>query len=68
MTITKKALDAIMEPKVRMKIALQMNCSDVTVQRWIRNNDDCLTKAAVLTVIKQETGLEESEILQPVAG
>ena len=35
-----------------------------TVHRWINTNDDMLTKASVLAIIKKETGLTEEQILE----
>lgn len=35
-----------------------------TVNRWIVENDDNLTKAAVIKIIGKETGLSDSEILE----
>ncbi len=66
MKLTKKAREIIWDMSIRMKIALAMTCSDATIKRWIHDNDDNLTKAAALAVIKQETGLTEDEILEPV--
>lgn len=35
-----------------------------TVNRWVRENHDNLTKAAALQIIREETGLSDSEILE----
>jgi len=66
MKLTKKALKAINEPEIRMRIALDVHKSDNTIKRWIKANDDNLTKASALAVIKRETGMPECEILEPV--
>jgi hypothetical protein len=52
------------EKAVKQKIADATGASIDAVYRWIRDNDDNLTKAAVLKVIREETGLTDSEILE----
>lgn len=64
MRLTKKALKRINNTKARMLIALALDCSDMTVRRYIDANDDNLTKAAAMQVIREETGLTDSEILE----
>lgn len=38
--------------------------SVATVNRWIANNDDNLTKAAVLEILLEKTGLTREQILE----
>lgn len=64
MILTEKALIAIDTMEIRMKIAIALKKSDDTIKRYIKSNDDSLTKSASLNVIKRETGLTEDEILQ----
>jgi hypothetical protein len=64
MRLTKKALAAIDKQKIRLLIALALNVSEMSVRRYIESNDDNLTKAASLEVIREETGLTDSEILE----
>jgi hypothetical protein len=64
MKLTQKALKSIDNPNCRMRIALALQVSDITVRRYISLNDDSLTKAAALKVIKKETGLKTDEILE----
>jgi hypothetical protein len=64
MRLTQKALNAIDNQATRMKIALSLGCSDISVRRYIETNSDNLTKAASLKVIREETGLTDSEILE----
>lgn len=66
MRITKNALAKISDPSIRMKIALALKVSDQTVCRYIKDNDDELTKAAALIVIRKETGLKDDQILEEV--
>lgn len=48
----------------RKRISEAMGVSSITAYRWIVANDDNLTKAAALSVIKDITGLPESQILE----
>jgi len=65
MELTKKALDKIKaNPMVKNQIAIAMKCSEGTVRRWIINNDEMLTTASCLSVIRQATRLSDSQILQ----
>lgn len=64
MKLTEKALKAIDSMGIRMKVAIALRKSDDTIKRYIRTNDDSLTKAASLQVIKEETGLTEDEIIE----
>lgn len=67
MRISLKAIDRI-KPDTRIKtmLALALNRSVYTITKWIDENDDNLTKAAALEVIRKETGLTDSEILETV--
>jgi hypothetical protein len=64
MRLTQIALESIDKQKVRLKIALALDCSEMSVRRYIESNDDNLTKAASLKVIREETGLTDQEILE----
>jgi hypothetical protein len=66
MKLTKLALDAIHQhsPGIKSKLALVLNCSESTINRYIRGNDDNLTKAAALEVIRKVSGLSDAEILE----
>lgn len=66
MKLTKKALDAINETPIRLKLALALECGERTIFRYITDNNDDLTKAAALRVIREETGLTDSQILEDV--
>lgn len=46
------------------KIADVLGVSRTTAWRYIKDNDDELTKAAVTKVIKEETGFSDDEILE----
>jgi hypothetical protein len=67
MQLTDKALQAIRDhsPGIKSRLALALNCSEASINRYLRDNSDNLTKAAALKVIKEETRLSEKEILRP---
>lgn len=51
-------------PGIVKRLAKAIATSEPTIYRYINDNDDNLTKAAALEVIREETGLEDSEILE----
>jgi hypothetical protein len=59
------AIEAIRQhsPGIKSKLALALHCSEGSINRYLRENDDNLTKAAALQVISKETGLKPEEIL-----
>ncbi len=66
MTISKKALRLIGDDdhlRCRNRLALVLNRSQYTIQKYINENSDELTKAAALAIISEETGLTQEEIL-----
>jgi hypothetical protein len=64
MKLTERALEAINTKRIRPLIALALDKSEQTIIRYISNNDDALTKAAVIQIIRRETDLKEKEILE----
>lgn len=67
MPLTQKALKAIDTTKIRLLIGLNADVGGVTettVCRWIRGNHKNLTRPEVLKVIREETGMSDSEILK----
>ena len=58
------ALRAIQQPAIKSKLARALSRSEGTINRYIRENDDSLTKSAALRIISEETGLTEKEILE----
>lgn len=48
------------------KLAEALDCSDQTIYNYLRDNDDTLTKAAALKVIREELDLTDEEILEQV--
>lgn len=66
MKLTKKAIKAIQDhsPSIKSKLALALNVSEASINRYIRTNSDNLTKAAALKIIWEETGLSGDQILE----
>lgn len=52
------------EVEVRERLANVLGVSLPTLYRYISDNDDTLTKAASLEVIREITGLGDNEILE----
>lgn len=52
--------------RARNRIALELDCSVPTVDRWVKDNEPNgdLTKTKVIQIIREETGLQDSEILE----
>lgn len=66
MKLSKIALLAIKGTDKDFKDRLAEKCgvSPRTLNRWISDNDDNLTKADPLQMISEETGLDQSQILE----
>lgn len=66
MTISKIAKLALkgMSREQKDRIAAACGVQPSTVYRWIANDDASLTMAAVLKVIREETGLTDAELLE----
>lgn len=68
MALREEILQKINQPRLRAKIVLASpkEITDSTVKRWIRNNDDSLTKLWLLNLIKEELNIKESQLFEPV--
>lgn len=67
MRLTKKTIEFLNSEEAlrcRNLLALALNKSQYTIQRYINENNDELTKAAALEVICKETGMSNDEILK----
>lgn len=65
MRLTNKAIQELRSNmRLRNRLALELDKSHSTLNRWISDNDDNLTKAAALVIIREETGLDDSQILE----
>lgn len=52
-------------PDIVKKLAEALNVSEPSIYKYIRDkDDDNLTKAAALKVIREETGLTDEQILE----
>jgi hypothetical protein len=64
MKLSKAAILAIRGSKsIKRQLMEAFEVSEPTVFRWLAANDDNLTKAAALKIIREETGLTDKQIL-----
>jgi hypothetical protein len=65
MKLTTGALGGI-TLRAKNRIALELDCSVQTVERWMKENENNgnLTKAKAVSIISEETGLNEQDILE----
>lgn len=65
MRLSLTAIETI-KPDTRLKtlLALELGKSVYTITKWLNDNDDNLTKAAALKVIRDYTGLTDQQILE----
>jgi hypothetical protein len=65
MKLTRKAKTAI-NKNTRLKnlLALEFDCSVFTIKRWVDEDEVRLTAPSSTTIIKKETGLSDSQILE----
>lgn len=65
MKIKANILEQIAESnKLKGRLQGELNKSSFTILKWIRENDDNLTKASALKIIGEELGLTNDEILE----
>lgn len=66
MKLTANAIKLINNPRVRVRLAMELKCSEQSIIRYINANAENgeLTKAAALKVIREETELVDKEILE----
>jgi hypothetical protein len=64
MRLKSSVLDAIKDSKVRLKLQIALGVTDQTINRYIKDNSDDLTKYAAMVVIREVTGLADQEILE----
>lgn len=65
MKLSSAAISAI-TVRTKNRLALELDCSVPTVDRWIKDNEENgdLTKATAIRIISEETGLDSSQILE----
>lgn len=65
MRIKKEVLKKIADhPGIRGRLCATLNKSYPTIQRWVEDNDEGLTMAAAVKIIREELGLTDSQILE----
>lgn len=50
--------------QLKARLQGELNKSPFTIHKWIKDNDDNLTKASALKIIGEELGLTNDEILE----
>ncbi len=61
--LSQKALAEINTPATRIKLAAALEVTEQSIIKYIKANNDNLTKAAAMAVIRAETGLTDEQIL-----
>lgn len=65
MKLSQIALQRIQDSRsLPKKLQDALGVSRVTMWKYLKDNDDELTKASVLKIIREETGLDDSQILE----
>lgn len=64
MNFTRAAKIFLQSPEVKEAISRVEGVRIETVRKWVRDEDDNLTKASVIKVIKDMSGLTEDQILE----
>lgn len=64
MTLSKAYKAVLQSADLKKAISKQEGITEEAVRRWIRREDKNLTRASVLRLIKQETGLSEDQLLE----
>jgi len=66
MRLSQKALQQINTTQVRLRLAMQFNCTERWISQLIKENqsDGDLTKASAMQIIREQTGLTDAEILE----
>lgn len=67
MKLKKVILDVIMDKRIRRKLAEALDLTDQAIIKYIKRNDDNLTKAAALKVIREELKMSDDQILEEVS-
>jgi hypothetical protein len=49
---------------IKDKIRDSLDVSSATMYKYVADNDEILTQAAVLKILREETGLSDQEILE----
>lgn len=65
MKLTTKAKEKLASGKIKTLIAVKLDRSLATIQKWVREEDEKLTMIKVIEAIAEFTELDESEIFEP---
>lgn len=65
MRLSATALQKINTTQVRLRLAMQFDCTERWISQLIKENqnDGDLTKASAMQIIREQTGLTDQEIL-----
>lgn len=68
MRLSALALQKINNTPTRLRLALKIGCTERWISIMIKENpnDSDFTKAGIVQVIREETGLDDSQILEDV--
>lgn len=64
MKITKKGAEILSTNRILMLVALDLDVSFYTVNRWVKENDERLTQISVLKSIEKHTNLKPEEVFE----
>lgn len=68
MELTTKTLAIIRESqRIKSLLALENDCSESTINRWIIENNAMLTTASSLKILRDETGLTDKQMLTSIS-
>lgn len=67
MELTKAYRTVLQSSEIKKAISKQEGITEEAVRRWIRNDSKNLTRASVLRVIKDLTGLSDDQLLNEAA-
>lgn len=48
---------------VKNRLQLELGISYLTLQRWLKGNNDKLTQAKVLNIVSDELGIDKNQLL-----
>jgi len=67
--LTEEALEICKNfAEIRRAIALALGCSEGSINRYIRENNDILTKYSALEILAHSTGISVYELVVPIPG
>ncbi len=67
MTLSKAYKAVLQSSDLKKLISKQEGITEEAVRRWIRREDKNLTRASVLRLVKEHTGLDDDQLLEVVA-